>query len=118
MMFNINTVGVNELGRNELPLLIHISNLQNMIHINTLSQLIPFILLDNYPRPFNSPCISCRTYFSVAAVPCCDFVAARNRTYCLSLQTSQELNFKSLIKFVAPISLLFLVTIKLRKRAL
>lgn len=51
MMFNINTVGVNELGRNELALLIHISNLQNMIHINTLSQLIPFILLDNYSRP-------------------------------------------------------------------
>ena len=52
MMFNINTVGVNELGRNELALLIHISNLQNMIHINTLSQLIPFILLDNYTRPY------------------------------------------------------------------
>ena len=51
MMVNINTVGVNELGRNELALLVPISNLQNMIHINTLSQLIPFILLDNYSRP-------------------------------------------------------------------
>jgi len=50
-MVNINTVGVNELGRNELALLVHISNLQYMIHINTLSQLIPFILLDNYQRP-------------------------------------------------------------------
>ena len=57
------------------------------------------------------------TYFSVVALPCYAFVAARHRTYCLSLQTSQEINFKSLIKFVAPISLLFLVTIKLRKHA-
>jgi hypothetical protein len=50
-MVNINTVGVNELGRNELALLVYISNLHYMIHINTLSQLIPFILLDNYPLP-------------------------------------------------------------------
>jgi hypothetical protein len=51
MIVNINAVGVNELGRNELALLVHISNLQTMIHINTLSKLIVDILFDNYPRP-------------------------------------------------------------------
>jgi hypothetical protein len=51
MMVNINTVGVNELGRNEQALLVHISSLQTMTHINTLSQLILHILLDNYLRP-------------------------------------------------------------------
>ena len=65
--------------------------------------------------PFDSLCITRRICCSVVAVPCYAFVAARNRKYCLSLQTSQELNFKNLIKFVAPIFVLFLVTINLRK---
>jgi hypothetical protein len=51
MMVNINAVGVNELGRNGLALLVNISNLQTMTHINTLSKLIVDILFDNYPLP-------------------------------------------------------------------